>query len=306
MKYLKPILLISSLALFLLLAGCSSNASNSEVKDEKVVVAVSIVPQETFIKNIAGDLVDIVTLIPPGYSPANYQPTPKEIAKFSDAEIYFSMGVPTEKANTLNKIDDLNKNMKVIDLASVVGEIYPHRYMDEHNHDDEDEEGQQHDGRDPHIWLSPKRAILIVETMKNELVIIDPENKNVYEKNALEYIDKLKTLDESIKSSLSKTNYKKFIIHHPSYGYFADDYGLEMIAIEEDGKDATAKGIKGVIDLAKEENIKFILYQEEFDNNQAEAIARDIGGITIKVAPLSANYIENLEMITAKFTEILD
>ncbi|MCT4631571.1 MAG: zinc ABC transporter substrate-binding protein [Firmicutes bacterium] len=349
MKYIRLIISILVLLISLSLLGCGNNNivqdeenNGIEENNEKIVVAVSIVPEETFVKAVAGDLVDVVTLIPPGNSPANYQPSPKEIAKFSDSKVYFSIGVPTEEANILPKVADFSKDIKVINLANIVGEVYPHRFLDaqeheedtnhenanheehdhgdadheEHNHevadheehdhedvDHEEESHHHHEGRDPHIWLSPKRVKIIVETIKNELIILDPENKDTYEENASNYIKELDAVDLEIKDTLSHIEDKSFIIHHPSYGYFADDYGLTMVAIEEDGKSATAKRIIEIIDYAKENDIRFIFYQEEFDNQQAETIAKEINGVTIKVAPLSPNYIDNLKYMSSKLKE---
>lgn len=287
------------------IVGCEAKESENTEMDtnkDQITIAVSIVPQETFVKAVAGDLVDVVTMIPPGHSPANYQPTPKQMTKFSEAKVYFSIGVPTEKANILPKIDDFNKAIKVVSLADIVGKVYPHRYSEEV----EGHEETQHDsGRDPHIWLSPKRVKVMIDAIKNELVDIDPENAAVYTKNAADYLDKLDQADNENKEIFSNLNGQSFIIYHPSFGYFADDYGLKMVTIEEEGKEATTKKLQDVIDFAKKERIKFVFYQDEFDGQQAETIAKEIGGATAKVAPLAPNYIENLRCIVNEIKEVV-
>jgi zinc transport system substrate-binding protein len=291
--------------------GCEAKESeNTEIDTIKnqIIVAVSIVPQETFVKEVAGDLVDVVTMIPPGYSPANYQPTPMQMTKLSKAKVYFSIGVPTENINILPKIDDFNKDIKVVPLADIVGKVYPHRYFEDvegNEHYHEYEKKHDHSGRDPHIWLSPKRVKVMIDAIKNELINIDPENAKVYTENAAAYLDKLDQVDNDIKEVLSELDGQSFIIYHPSFGYFADDYGLKMVTIEEEGKEATTRRLQDVIDFAKQEKIKFIFYQEEFDSQQAETIAKEIEGATIKVAPLAPNYIENLRYIASKFKEVI-
>jgi zinc transport system substrate-binding protein len=302
--------------ILVLILICMSGCVKSQGKNDnnKIIIAVSIVPQETFVRSVAGDLVDIVTMIPPGLSPANYQPDPKQMTELSDARLYFSIGVPTEKANILPKIKDFNKEIKIIHLDDIVGNVYPHREFEEHedekhedeDHDDEENEGHSHEGKDPHIWLSPKRVKIMIETIRDELIKLDPSNKEFYTKNASDYIEKLNELDMRIKNSLKNIKNKTFIIYHPSYGYFADDYGMNMMAIEEDGKEVTSKRLKEIIDYAKKEGIKFVFYQEEFDSNQAETIAKEAGGTTIKAKPLSAEYIESMIEITEKFKEILE
>lgn len=309
MNFKKNLFYIIIIIFTITIVGCTTE-SKDIVDDEvmaggkdKLTVAVSIVPQETFVKAVSGNLVDVVTMIPPGNSPANYQPTPKEMIKFSESQVYFSIEVPTEKHNILDKIKEYNKDIKVVPLAKIVSEVYPDRSFcedEDHSHDDH---SHHHDGRDPHIWLSPKRVKVMVEAIKDELIEIDPQNKETYEKNTKEYIAELDKLNAEIRDSLRDIKQKSFIIYHPAFGYFADDYGLKMVTIEKDGKETTSKHLESVIKLSKEENIKHIFYQEEFDSKQAETVAKEIGGDTIKIAPLAPNYIENLRKIVMKFKD---
>lgn len=288
--------------------GCKSeklddNSKDLNKKEDKITVAVSIVPQETFVKAVAGDLIDVITMIPPGNSPANYQPTPNEISKLSDSKIYFSIGVNSEKSNILENIEEFNPDIKLVSLADKVGEIYPDRsFTVEENHDHaEDRDHDLQEGRDPHIWLSPKRVKVMIERIKDELIELDSKNKEIYEENARAYIEKLDQVDIEIKEKLESLDQKSFIIYHPAFGYFADDYGLKMLTIEEDGKDTSAQKLQNIIELAKKENIKYIFYQEEFDDRQAEIVAKEIKGRAIKVSPLSPDYIENLRSMGDKF-----
>lgn len=294
-----------------LLIGCNHSAKEDSTPSipsdktvtKKIITAVSIVPQKTFVKAVGGDLVDVIVMIPPGHSPANYQPTPQQMVEFSNAKVYFSIGVPTEQANILPKASELNANIHIVHLSEKVDAVYPPRMIEKNNNDTH--EAHNHTSQDPHIWLSPKRVVIMIEAVKEELIALDPENKNFYEKNAKTYIAQLQDLDHDIKETLKGVNSKSFIIYHPAFGYFADDYGLEMITIEENGKESTAKKLQSVINLAKKENIKFIFYQEEFDSKQAETIANEINGATIKVAPLSPDYQKNLRNIANTFKKIL-
>ncbi len=292
---LKKVILCISIILILIITACESKTLDSSLNaayNNKLTVAVSIVPEETFVKAVAGDLVDIIIMIPPGNSPANYEPTPGQMLKFSKSKIYFSIGVPTEDANILPKVESLNKNIKVVSLAEKVKEYYPERNFDK--------------GRDPHIWLSPKRVKVMIEVIRDELIELDPNNKTFYEKNAEEYTAELDNANNEIKEILNNFKEQSFIIYHPAFGYFADDYGLNMVSIEQSGKEATSRKLQEVIDFAKEENIKFIFYQQEFDSQQAETIAEEIDGATVKVSPLAPDYIENLKLIANKFKDKLN
>ena len=289
----------------LVLSGCSTTAVN----DHQITVAVTIIPEATFVKAIAGDLVKVVTLIPPGASPANYQPTPKAMADFSQAELYFTIGVGAEEANILPNIASHNKEVKIIELANIVDQIYPARYFVEEDeaHDvegDEDhDEDHDHEGRDPHIWMSPKRVVIMANAINQELKALDPDNAEVYEANTIAFIKKLEDLDSSLESSYSRLLSKKFIVMHPSIGYMAEDYNLEMIAIEEEGKDASVSHLQKVVDYAREHEIHVVFYQQEFDSSQAETIADEINGKVQAYEPLSADYFGSMKALAKAFLE---
>ncbi len=306
------LLLVSVLVMSFLFSGCSSSPPE---KPSKPVVAVSIVPEKEFVHAVAGDLVDVVTMIPPGSSPSNYQPTPLEMQSFSNASIYFTIGVPAEDANILKKANELNPRLKIVRLDDEVEKKYPHRYFNEtHSHEDGeiqsdniDKTSKEHDlgMKDPHIWMSPKRVMVMVDIIAKELSEMDNENSEIYLKNAKSYKEKLSSLDLKIKQTLDGIQNKSFIIYHPALGYFADDYGLEMISVEISGKNASAKELQSIIDFARENNIKVVFYQSEIDSNQSKTLANEIGGKTTEISTLSGNYIENMEKIASTFKEVL-
>jgi len=254
----------------------------------KSVVAVSIVPEATFVQAVCGELADVVTMIPPGSSPESYEPTPQEMEKFSKADVYFAIGVPTEEANIMPSTKDMN----VVKLQDKVAEVYPDRTF----------EGGE---RDPHIWLSPKRAKVMVQTIADEMSKIDADNKDTYQKNAQDYIAQLDQLDQDIIAALEDVKNKSFIVYHPAFRYLGDDYGLTMVALEEEGKESTPQHLQEVIDYAKEQNIKVIFYQEEIDSSQSKAFAEELGGKTIQLAPLSPDYIDNLEKMAHTIAEVM-
>jgi zinc transport system substrate-binding protein len=271
----------------MLLFGCSNNEQEN-VKEDKPIIAVTIVPEKTFVEAVCGDLAEVVVLVPPGNSPENYEPTPMIIEKFSKASLYFSIGVSTEEANILPKATDI----KTIALQDEVALTYDDRTF---------ESGE----RDPHIWLSPKRVKVMIEIISREMGKLDEANKETYEKNAKAYIEQLDELDKEIKESLDGVQNKKIIVYHPAFGYLADDYSLEMYALEEEGKESTAMHLQEMIDLAKKENIKAIFYQEEIDSSQSKSFAEEIGGKTVQLSPLAADYIDNLKKMAETISEVM-
>lgn len=269
----------SFISIFLVLCFSVSFCScfgNSGDRD-KLTVAVSVMPQSAFVKAVGGDLVNVVTMIPPGKSPENYEPSPKLMAEFSEADIFFSIGVPSESAYILPIVSE---GTQVIDLASAVDKVYPPVTINE--------------SRDPHAWLSPKRVQVMISEIAAALSEKDPENRDIYEANAEKYINELKALDGEISSALENVKSKSFIVYHPAFGYLAADYGLTMYALEDGGHEITAARLAEMAELAKKEGIKVVFYQAEIASAQAEAFAAEIGGETMMLDPLSKNYIENL------------
>jgi len=290
-KWLKNKTVLSGLLVMLLLAltGCNTLPKTTEVVDGKMKIAVSIVPEQTFVQAVCGDFVDIITMIPPGSSPETYEPTPQQMQEFSQASLYFSIGVPTEAASILPNAGEI----KVVDLAAAAAAVYPDRTF---------ATGE----RDPHIWLSPRRVVVMIETIAREVSELDPAHQAIYQSNAQSYIKELQALDQKISAAVEASQIKKFIVYHPAFGYIAEDYGLTMYALEEEGKEATAKHLQEMVDLAKQENIKVIFYQEEIDSRQSEAFAEEIGGTTRNLAPLAADYIKNLESMAEAIAGVIN
>ena len=280
MRYKKVVYAVLSLTLalsLLLLSGCG-NQRISKADNKKTVVAVTILPQKALVEAVCGDLAEVVAIVPPGNSPGNYEPTPQEMENFSRASVYFTIGVPTEKANILPKAED----MKIVDLPAWVAKEYSDR---------EFSPGK----RDPHIWLSPKRAKVMVEVITETMAGLDVDNAQTYQDNAEAFLIELDRVDAEITETFAAIQNKTFIVFHPAYGYFADDYGLRMYALEENGKEATPQHLQDMIDLANAENVKVIFSQAEIDSKQPDAFAEEIGGEKVMLDPLSEDYIANLE-----------
>jgi len=255
-------------------------------------ISVSIIPQKTFVEAIGKELVDITVIIPPGYSPSNYAPTAKQIIDFSRSSVYFTIGVPAESSNILPKMAKNAPHVKIVSLQEAVDKVYQPRYFNENE-------------RDPHIWLSPRRVKVMVEVIRDYLCSLDPENDLYYRENAQNFLNKLTMTHQHLNETLSTIENKGFFCYHPSFGYFADDYGLTMYALEENGKEASPKRIAEMAAFARENNYKVIFYQAEIDSSQTDSFAHEINGKALKLDPLSADYINNLLSMGQIFKDVL-
>ncbi|NLN87884.1 MAG: zinc ABC transporter solute-binding protein [Syntrophomonadaceae bacterium] len=275
-----------------LVTGCRQQPDISPTSvDNRLKVAVTIVPQATFVKEVGGDLVEVVTMVPPGGNPENYSPTPQQMMQFSDADVYFAIGVPSEGTN-LPKLLSLAPSIKVVDLPALVDQKYPPVLFPSGD-------------RDPHMWLSPQRVEEIIRITIEQLTQLDPLHGDIYTANGTAYIQRLAQLDDEIQASLSGLSNRTIIVYHPAFGYFADDYGLTMVALEEEGKEAAAVDLQRVIDLARTQDIKVVFYQAEIDSKQSRTLAAEIGGQAEMIAPLDPDYIDNLHKMALTFQRVL-
>ena len=288
--------------------------ANLSVGAADAAVAVTIVPQIEMLEAIAGERVEVVEMIPKGFSPANYSPSPSEMRAFSEASIYFSIGVPADIQNILPRAEE-RSDLEVVKLFERIEAKYPHRYFgeedaDEHNEGGDQEEDADHGhshagGRDPHIWLSPARTSYMVEIMRDELIEILPEYETEFKENADQYLEKLAAVDRKNKELLSSYKGESILVYHPSFGYFTEHYGLKMLSIEKDGKEPGPQHLQQIIENAKEQGIQNVFYQAEIDSTKTRAVAEELNGEIVKLNPLAENYLENLEKMASEMAAVL-
>ncbi len=269
---------------------------------QKVKVFVSISPQKFFVQQIGKDLVDVNVMVQPGQSPATYEPKPKQMVAISKSKLYFAIGVPFEDT-WLKKISTTNPNMNIIhtdnDIQKIkMAEGYHHKQRhSDHLHDDT--------GLDPHIWLSPKLVQIQALAILNALKKVDPLHQKTYQNNYQMFVTQVKHLDARLSKLFYNKNKLRFLVFHPSWGYFAKDYGLEQIAIEIEGKNPKPADIKEIINYARENKIKIIFAQPQFSTKNAKLIAREINGAIVFADPLAFNWILNMDHVAQKFKEAL-
>ena len=294
------IIFIGSLFLF----SCNGK---KEVLNNKLTVSVSVLPQEFFVEKIGGDKVSINTLIPPGASPVSYEPTPRQIADLVNSKIYVKVGHPSFPFEK-KWFEKIISGKKIIAVNMSAGIDYrfveKHDYNEDHNHRAE-ETGISND---PHVWVSPACVKKASENILKALIEADPENSKYYTANYEVFKKEIEKIQQQIHLILQGVNKEnnKFMVFHPSWGYFADEFGLQQIAIESNGKEPSAKGIASIIDQAKLNNIKVIFIQKGFNSSAAQVIAKEIKGKVVEIDPLAKNWLENLKKVAEIFKETMD
>jgi zinc transport system substrate-binding protein len=274
--------------------------SHGESKN-KIKVFVSILPQAYFVERVGGERVDVSVLVGPGYSPATYEPTPRQMAELGKAKVYFRIGVPFENV-WIMRISRANPRMNVIDTRHNVELRSMKAY---HPHKAEEHHPSPKEMKDPHIWLSLRLVKIQAQNICHALISEDPAHKTYYEGNLEAFSHDLDRLDAAIKSVFKNLKTRKFMAFHPAWGYFAHDYGLEQIPVEVEGKEPSARGLADLIARANQEGIKVVFVQAQFSTRNAETVARAIGGRIVQIDPLAKDYLKNMKKITETFRKVV-
>ncbi len=177
--------------------------------------------------------------------------------------------------------------------------------MSAHQHDKHHTDTHTNVKSDPHIWLAPPLIKIQAQNIANALIKADPGHKKEYEINLNGFIKELDAIDKKIKEALSPYKGKDFYVFHPSFGYFADAYGLKQKAVEIQGKSPTPKQLSAFITKARANNIKIIFVQPQFYQKSASVIAGAIGGSVVSINPLAKDVVNNLNKIAAEIEKAL-
>ncbi len=286
----------------LLVFSAVACAPEKEASD-RVGVVVTLLPQAEFAEKVGGEKIKITVMVPPGASPHTYEPKPTQMAALAEAEMYAEVGSGVEfELVWMDKLMATNKEMLVVDCSKGV-ELQAMVAEDEHA---EDEEEEHHGGRDPHIWMSPVNAQIMVRNICDGLIAVDPENRRYYEQNRDAYLKQLVEIDREIRDGLSEVKNRRFMVYHPAFGYFAREYSLTMLPIEWEGKEPTAAGLASLIEQAKAHDIRVIFAEPQFDPKSAEVIAEAIGGRVVLIDPLARDYITNLRLIMNEMLPVME
>ncbi len=297
----KRLVRAAQVLLFFMPIFCFALLSHSSFA-EPVSVFTSILPSSYLVERIGGDAVRVSTLVEPGQSPETYEPTPRQMALLSGSQLYFRVGLPFENV-WMDKIASMNPKMKVVDLRQGIAlrEIEGHHH--EEGEETSSEAGHEEHGKDPHLWLSLRNAAIMAETIAGALEQCTPELKEQFQKNLTDLLAEMKRADDDVQRLLAPLQGRRFMVFHPAWGYFADDYGLEQIPIEIEGKSPNARALAQMIDRAKAEKIQVIFVQKQFSAVSAEAVAKAIGGKVVAMDPLSPDYVNNFRRIAQTLAE---
>ncbi len=272
--------------------SCLGRGVDNSVKKQ---IAVTIPPLAGLVEEIVGDDYQVVTLLPSGATPENYSPTARQVAALGDAEFVFSVGMLTFEQELMQRVG--NKGVaKVEDVSNGVELLAGgcgHDHKDGHSH-------HHHHAVDPHIWMSPRGLVQIVDNIAQTLMVKYPDSAH-YKANSEALMAKLVGRSEAYGEML-KSAPREFLIYHPALGYLAHEYGLEQIALENEGKTPTPNALAEIINKVQTEGIEVLFYQQEYPLDVVKPIAEILGVNLVEINPLNSDIIAEIDRIVAQLT----
>ena len=272
--------LIYILTLFIL-----SACGNTTQKSEKPILTVTLEPLRYFTEAIAGDNYEIVSMVPKGSSPESYDPTPQQLVNLSKSQAYLRIGYIGFEQAWMKKLEANCPNMKVYDTSKGIDLIRDKG----HWHGDHFHEG----GVEPHVWNSTQNAFIIADNIYQALCELDSTHKEDYQKRLDVLKQTIRQTDANVRTLLENAD-STFLIYHPALSYFARDYGLKQVSIEEGGKEPSPAQLKTLIETCRSENVHTIYVQQEFDQRNAQLIANELGVNIVSINPLSYDWVKEM------------
>lgn len=315
--------LLLSAALFLGLTACNStttdnNATKIEKDSNKIDVYTTVYPLSYFAERIGGDSVNVSSIYPPGTNEHTFEPTQSDMMSLADADLFFYIGLGLEGFVENAKNTLKNENVKMVATSDAISDDKLHASAeedhdheeeghDEHEgeaHEEEGHEGHNHGDIDPHVWLSPILAQDLALAVKDELVAALPEQEEVFNENYDQLISELQSLDQDFEQMASAAKTKTFFVSHASFGYIAEQYGLEQIAIAgiNSQSEPSQKELTEIVDQAEMLQVSYILFEQNVSSKLSTVIQNEVGADSLQLNNLSVLTEEDINNGETYFT----
>lgn len=312
--------LFALLVLVLLLAACGKPAIDNGAEAEplaeaKLQVYTTVYPLTYFTERIGGDKVQVQSIYPAGANEHSFEPTQQDMIHLAEADLMFYIGLGLE--GFIDNAKDTLKDEKVefiatadaisdeeLAAAGTQEEEHHEEGHEEEAHEEEGHEGHDHGSADPHVWISPVLSQNLAESIKNALSDADPENSEIYESNYAQLIIELEELDRSFEELSQRVDNKTFFVSHSAFGYIAEPYGFEQVAVAglNSQDEPSQKELTEIVDLAKEKEIQYIVFEQNVSSNLTEVIQNEVGAEAVEMHNLGVLTQENIDNEETYFT----
>ncbi len=287
----------------LMLAACTGR----QAEDNRPVITVTILPMQYFAEQLAGDRFRINVMVPPGASHHNYDPTPRQLKDLENSKVLFINGHLGFEIAWVPKMKSNYPNLPIVDLSSGIDLITIEGGEGGHTSDEHGEaegSGHDHEGVDPHYWLSVTEAHRLAANMAEGLIRVDPDMRDEIESNRARLDKRLDSLALAMQTKFRDMTRRSFMIFHPALGYFARDFHFFQYSMELAGKEPTASHFRELVDLARKEQINTIFIQKEYDQENASTFSRETGARIVTIDPMSPDWFREMEQLGNRVAEI--
>ena len=274
---------ISKLARYVVLmvtAGTLFSCSSAK-NDNANKITVSIEPLRYLTEQIVGDRFEVVTMVPNGSSPETYEPTARQMADLSESILYIKVGELGFERTWMPRLTSNAPHITVVNSSEGI---------------------TSHIGDDPHSWMSARNAIIMAHNIYEAVKRIDVKDSVFFRQRLDSLCNVIHATDKYIRQTTAQAQCKSFIIYHPALTYFASDYGLEQLALEEHGREPSAAELEQIISTARAKGVKTMFVQREFANRNVDIITNTIGARKVEINPLGYDWNKEMRRIAAEMT----
>jgi len=289
-------------AVFFLIFSCgATNAfAATATQTTKTRIFVTVPPQAYLAERIGGEAVEVHTLVGKGQDPHTFEPTPRQAAALAGASLFFTVDIPFEK-QLVRKVTASNRNLRIVDSSQGIVRLP----LPEEHHAAHAKKDHADNEADPHLWLATNNLRIMADNMAAAMGNAMPRHKDALHGNLAALQNEISALDKKLAATLAPHRGRTFYVFHPAFGYFAQAYGLKQKGVEIGGKSPTPRQLTALIRQAREDRVRTIFVQPQFDRKSADTVAKAINGTMAPIDPLDREVLRNLATIAAAIEQSL-
>jgi zinc transport system substrate-binding protein len=253
---------------------------------QKPTIIVTIEPMRYFTEQLAGNRFQVITMVPRNSSPETYEPTPQQVAACADSKLYLSTGMLPFETNWMEKLKANAPQMSVCNTSTGISLLKTANGTE----------------TDPHVWMSPRNVRIMANNICQALIKADSPHSAEYQANLKKTLVMVDHVDSVIRRTMATAKGRTFVIYHPALTYFAHEYGLTQLSIENDGKEPTPVQLEAMIRTCKTQHVRCIFVQQQFTTHNAEIIAHECGARIVNINPLDYHWDSQITSIAKELS----
>ncbi len=309
----------------LVLALASGAAPGFAAQGGPLRVLVTVEPQAWLVERVAGPLARVTVMVPPGADPHTFEPRPKQMAEVDAADLYLGLGMEFETV-WLPRFLAANPGLRVAAMDAGIAKLpmpvheHHHHEGEDHGHDhaaephdhghDHAAEGHHHDHDhaglpDPHIWLAPELMQVMAANTRDALAQADPANAGAYAAGCEAVVAEARAVHDDIAALFAGLDERRFMVFHPSWGYFAREFGLVQMPVEGRGSEPGPRTMVRLVAEAREHGVRAVFVSPQFSRRSAGVVAQELGGSLVEADPLARDWAVNLRAVAERMARAM-